>query len=215
MSRQKLLLAIVGVLLLAQVGDWTLKYAIRGPMQQRRARGIQLQRLLKQRKQQYEQVRKQLEVLRQWEARSLPRNPDIARSLYRSWLLDLTAQLRFAGRRVDAGSPVNHRGLYQTLAFTVRGRTTMQRLLDFFYQFYTAPHLHQIRSLNIVPVQGSEQLDVLIGIECLILPTADRVDRLATGKVNRLAFQWPDDYRVILERNFSASNRRRARARPT
>ncbi len=201
MSRQKILLAIVAVLLVAQVGDWLLQHAIKGPMQQRRARQQQLQRSLKQKKQQFELLKRQLAQLHVWESQSLPRNPDVARSLYRSWLLDLTARLKFLNRRVDAGSPVNHRGLYQTIGFTVRGRATLKRVLAFFHEFYSANQLHLIRSFSLVPVGGSELLDVVIGIEGMILPTADRADRLASGTVKRTAWHWPDDYNVILDRN--------------
>ena len=202
MSRQKILLAFVGVLLAAQVGDWLISRAIKGPMQIRRARTLQLQKVLKQRKQAYERLRQELAILSQWEAQSLPRNPDVARSLYRSWLLDLVAKVKFSNRHVEAGSPVNHRGLYQSIAFSVRGRGTLEQVLQFLYEFYSANHLHQIRALSLVPVPGTTSLDVVVSIEALILPTTDRVDRLAEGRANRLAWKWPDDYQVILEKNF-------------
>ncbi len=46
------------------------------------------------------------------------------------------------------------------------------------YEFYSAGFLHQIRKMDVKPVQNSRELDVNLTIEALSLPTAESKDRL-------------------------------------
>jgi hypothetical protein len=61
--------------------------------------------------------------------------------------------------------------------------------------------LHQIRSLAITPVGSKEQLDLVLAIEALVLPGADRQDQLSDQTSERLAFDRLEDYRPIVQRN--------------
>lgn len=201
MSRQKILLAVVGLLVLLQGGDWVLTNFIEGPMQIRNSKGQQLEKRIKDRKAELARIRAEGKVLAVWESQSLPTNPDVARTLYRSWLLDLVAKSRLVDRDVTAGAPVNHRGLYRSITCTVRGRGTLNSVTDFMYRLYSAAHLHRVVSLALTPRSGSAQLNVSMSIEALILPTADRTDRLATGRVARLASATLKDYDPFVERN--------------
>jgi hypothetical protein len=201
MSRQKIMLAVVGVLLVLQGGDWALTNLIEGPMQVRQAQRAQLEKRIKDRKAELARVRSEGKVLDVWEAQSLPSNPDAARTLYRAWLQDLVTDCRLEDRNVDAGSAVNHRGLYKSINCSVRGRGSMQTVTNLLYKFYNAPHLHRIQSVSLKPRTETSKVDVAMTVEALILPTATRKDELAKGKMTRLASAQLEDYDPFIERN--------------
>ncbi len=197
------MLGLLGALVVFQVGDWLLANAIRGPLETLRAKRVQLEKRIKQRESVLAKARKEGKAFAVWESQSLPSDSEVARSLYQSWLLKLVGQVGFAGPHVDSGTPVNHKkGLYQSIMFTIRSRGTLAQLTSFLFEFYSANHLHQIRSLVMTPVKKSGELDLFISIEALILASADREDRLAAGKSDRLASLTLADYAPIIRRNF-------------
>jgi len=85
----------------------------------------------------------------------------------------------------------------------------MEQVVQFLHEFYSANHLHRIASLSLTPVKNSSRLDALISVEALILPTTDRVDRLASGHADRLAWASIDDYAPIVQRNFFGFQQKR------
>jgi len=140
-----------------------------------------------------------------FEHQSLPSNVDVARSVYRSWLIQQVEQAGIVSPNVDSGSPANHHGLFQSLPFSIRGRATLEQLTRFLYAFYRANHLHQIQSLGITPLSNSPQLDISLSIEALILPGADRADRLADGPSEAWTARQFDEFRSIVRRNLFAA----------
>ena len=196
------MLGIVGVLLLAQVGDWVLAHAIQEPLQRRRAKTAQIQDMIDKHTKELAKVREQSKRLVYWESQSLPASPDVARSLYRTWLLELVAKTGLTDRHVDVAAAANQRGLYWSVAGTVRARGKLSQFVKFLYDFYSANQLHRIQSITMSPQKGSDRIDLVVSVEALILPGADRRDSLARGRADRMA--WPSlaDYQVITDRNF-------------
>jgi hypothetical protein len=131
----------------------------------------------------------------------LPSKREVAASLYQDWLLEQVAKAGFKMPNVDSGEAVNRKDLYIRLPFSVRGRATLEQLTQFLYQFYSANHLHQVQRINITPVPKSEELELSLGIEALVLPGADRTDRLSDEHSQRLASEDFTAYQPILERN--------------
>ncbi len=130
-----------------------------------------------------------------WEKRSLPADLELAGSLYQTWLTKQVETAKFARANVDAGRPVprsrtNSQGerehVYHLLPFTVRGRGTLSDAVGFLYTFYSAPHMHQIRRISLKPTEQANQLDILLSIEAVSMPTADSVDQLSTVAYRRL-----------------------------
>jgi hypothetical protein len=195
------MLALLGTLAVLQAGDWVLSNAIEGPLAARRATRARREKQIEDLKADLAQAREEANTFALWESQSLPSDPDVARSLYQSWLLELVGKVDFAGPHVDSGTPVERKGLFRSITFSVRGRGTLTQLTEFLFEFYSANHLHQIRSLTITPLKKTGELDLSLSIEALVLPTADRSDQLAAGRSDRLASATLADYAPIVRRN--------------
>ena len=78
---------------------------------------------------------------------------------------------------------------YDKFSFQVKGRTDveMKQLVQFLYEFYASNQLHTIRSISLTPDNNAKKLDVVLEIEALVLPTADRTDELAEKPLKQLA----------------------------
>ena len=140
------------------------------------------------------QARAAVKQLELWQRRSLPSDPQVARSLYQAWLLGLVGRVGLGNHSVDAGEPRNRGGYYQ-ISFTVQGRGSLEQLTAFLHEFYSAGHLHQIQSLVITPAGRNDMLDLSITIEALALAGADRKDRLTSEKSTLLACAEPGGLR--------------------
>lgn len=200
--RKFILLGILGLMVLYFACDWLWRNVIDAPLAARRSLMEKLQKDIKVREQMLARARSDRALVMAWEARSLPANPEVARSLYQGWLLELISHVGFTSPSVNSGSASGRPGLYQAVSFSVRARGTLAQLTKFLFEFYNAGHLHQIRSLGITPIPRTNQLDLSMTIEGLILPSSSRRDQLSGLRYNRLAFSSLDDYRVIADRNF-------------
>lgn len=199
--RKHILAAILGAMVLLAGGDWLLRNVLESPLQTRRARADRLEKSIDAKRSQLADARRAGRQLQVWWSQCLPSDAEVARSLYQAWLLELVVHVGLADPNVDPGNPINRKGLYQALPYTVRGRGTLEQLTKFLFEFYSADHLHQIRALGITPLAKSDELNLTISIEALVLAGADRQDRLSSKRSDRLASDGLDDYRVIVRRN--------------
>ncbi len=140
--------------------------------------------------------------------RSLPRQPTSARSLYQFWLLELLQFCEFSQQAVESAEPVRVVALrHFSYRFQVRGRGSLDQVARFLYEFYWAAPLHRIATMNIVPVENSELLDMSLTIEAIAIPPqrttdpAPALDRLPTGYLKRTASDHFASYGLIAERN--------------
>jgi len=199
--RQKILVVILALMLLYFGGEWLWRKAVQAPLETRQARAERLEKEIAARDKELAEARKAAKELARWEEQSLPSDPQVARSLYRAWLLQLVGKVGFVNRNVEAGEPVDRRGLYESITFSVQGRATLEQLTRFLYEFYRAGHLHQIRSVGITPLADKGQLDLSLVIEALVLPLKEEKDQLSRSTSDRLAWEKIDDYAVIPRRN--------------
>jgi len=72
--RQKILIAVLGLLLLYFGGEWLLASVLEGPMQKRRNKKASLEKKIDARRRQLASVRKAGTQLEQWRAESLPKS---------------------------------------------------------------------------------------------------------------------------------------------
>lgn len=205
LKKREKLLAIVTVVVLAtaaiywllSVGGGTTNLSVAELRRQCEAKRTELekkQKLLRGQK-------ADAEKLAAWEKIALPSRPEAARSGYQRWLRDATAQAKFRTTDIFSSEGQPRKGIYTIYPFRVEGRATLDQLVRFLYEFYTAPHLHQVRRLSLTPLDGGKEFDLAITIEAVSLPTADREDRLASGKAQRLTVAGLDDYvRTIVRR---------------
>ena len=170
--RKRMLYFGLGAIVLYIAGDHALKTYIDAPLEQRQARKEQLEKKIKKKKKELAESKEAARKLAVWEKSSLPSDIEIARSLYRTWLLDLVEKSDFQSAHVDSGPATSRKGYYDSLSFSVRGKGSLHQVVTFLYDFYRAGHLHKIQSLNLTPLGKGGGLDVLVTIEALVLPGA-------------------------------------------
>ena len=149
--RRTLLFGTLGTIVAFYAGDWLFQTILEGPRRERIERGEQLRKRIEQRESELAAALKAGRKLEKFEAQSLPSDPEIAVSYYRSWLTELAEYARFSNLYVDAGSPLSRKGLYQSVDCSIRASTKLEQLLTFLFEFYHAGHLHQIQRINITP----------------------------------------------------------------
>lgn len=201
-KREKLLAGVVGLLVAGYAGNMLFQRVLQGPLQARYDKVDRLKKEIDRKDGQLRLAQQAGKKLTVWQHQSLPRDPEVARSQYQEWLLEVVGRAGFKLPNVDSGEPTAKKGAFQRLAFSVRGRATMEQLTRFLYEFYRANHLHQIQRLSINPVANTAELDLSLTIEALILPDADRKDRLSNERSMRLASDTLSDYRVLVDRDF-------------
>ncbi len=201
-KREKVLVVVTSLFLLAIVGRWLVS-TWRGPLNQLSAQQANLRREIDRKKKQIQKGQAAQGRLDAWCRASLPSDLETARSLYQNWLLTLATEAGFDGTKVEAGQGRQRGEVYHALRFSLQAQAPLDRLTRFLQRFYTAGHLHQIRSLSLVPMDKSDALDIQLSIEALALPGADRKDKLTNESSNRLGAS-PDAYRVIASRNLFA-----------
>lgn len=141
----------------------------------------------------------------EWESRALPSDDETARSLYETWLYGLAENSGFDDPRVESSEGRSRRGIYTMLPFTLRGRGDLDDLTEFLFGFYSAGHLHKIQRLDVQPMERSSKLDLIISIQTLSLPGADRQTTLSEVPGERLALADLSQYRdAIVDRNLFA-----------
>jgi hypothetical protein len=128
----------------------------------------------------------------EWNHRSLPSDKEVAPTQYQIWLLELVDHSKLESPTVnDKGtftSAATKNTPYDKFAFQVKGRTDlkMTQLVQFLYEFYASNQLHTIRSIILTPDNSSKKLEVTMEIEALVLPGADRADKLSDAAVKQL-----------------------------
>jgi hypothetical protein len=118
--------------------------------------------------------------LADWQRRALPADIVVARSLYQNWLGKLIQRTELHHTTLVANEPNIHRDQFTRLSYDLRGRGNLSQVVRFLYEFYTAGFLHQIRKIDLKPTQNSSDLEVMISIDALSLPTAQSTTQLTT-----------------------------------
>ncbi len=134
------------------------------------------------------------------EDRSLPADIEVASSLYQAWLLNLVTSLGIGNPTVDSVSPLAEGDLTR-LQFSVRGKASLRHVTSLLFQFYSAGHLHKIRSISLTPTGGSELLDLQISVEALAFRRSKNDAALTTLPSGRLVWTDTADYQTIARRN--------------
>lgn len=203
-EREKKLATVTGVLA-AAAGAWFAFTALSGPLTTLRIDRDNLQSDVDQKERQVQAAWKAEKQMAEFRGRSLPSNAEIARSLYKNWLLALAREAGLKDTRVEPNEIRASREVYRVLPFSIHASGTLDELTEFLFGFYSKDYLHKIRQLTIKP-EGSE-LDLIITIEALSLPEADHEDSLSEAESPRLAGASLSDFDLIAERNLFAPYR--------
>jgi len=200
-TRQKLLYGVLAVIVLYFAGEWGKKTFLDEPFDIQDKRTEKLEKDLMKAKKTFNRAKKTSQDIAKWEARSLPRDPNKARTLYQEWLVDLVEKVGLNSPSFDSGTPSQRGGIYHSLSFSIRGQGSLQQLTNFLYEFYSADHLHRIQSIAITPLRSAGLLDLSISIEALALANSAQTDRLSTGIREEFAEKTIEDFAVIYRRN--------------
>ncbi len=204
-TRRQLLLAVLAAIAVIQVGDWVLNTVIQGPLQARRAKTEQLHEDIRKRESVLAESRNAGKQVDAWQKQSMPADPDVTRSVYRSWLLNIVKNTKLRNATVDSGSPATRRAkdktvLYRSMPFNVRARGSLAQFNEFLFLFSRAGHLHQLTSMTLNPISSTGQFDISLGIETLLLPGRKGND-LNSAPSALLASAEFNDYASIAKNN--------------
>lgn len=148
------------------------------------------------------------DMLKSLENRSLPYDPEMARSAYQNWLTKLVASNDLAQSSVDVAMPISvtitengkKKEAYKRYAFTVNGAGRLEQATRFLFDFYQGGHLQKINSLSLTPASGG-QFSMTITGEAIGVPTCDRKSELSTASAMRPEQDDFDVYAKIVRRN--------------
>ncbi len=203
MRKNALYVVLVGILLFS-AGEWTVDTILNQPLSSLENDRDGYLRRIERSKKELTKARAAARQLMDYERRSLPSDPNVARSLYQAWLLQLVEHVGLKDRTVNSSPPQGRKGLFSVITCSVRAKGSLDQLTAFLYEFYSAGHLHQIRSISMTPIQRTGELDLSITVEAAALPGADRTDTLSQERGDRLASESLLAYAPFAQRNFFA-----------
>jgi len=138
----------------------------------------------------------------EYEARSLPSEAPLARSLYQRWLLEKVQQANIDKPLVSAVSSREEGKTLTRHQFNISGRARLDSVVKLLYEIHSANTLHRISRLAIRPVKDSKDLDLQMTVEALALSSAPPDGKLPTDVSPKLADRKLEDFlKPIEERN--------------
>lgn len=188
-TRTKWLLAGVGLLAILYVGDYVYRTYIEEPSRKANADLDRLDKQLREAADSQLIAKKISQKMEGYSGRSLPYKPDVARSLYQDWLLKLLEQHEMTGISIDASAPVaieiksrtnkkKNRLIGYRIAYTVHGKTSLPRWVQWVKDFESSGHLHKLKNLTLIPLGNGNEIDANMTIEAVSLQAAEREDQL-------------------------------------
>lgn len=139
-----------------------------------------------------------------YEARSLPPQPAIARSSYQHWLL---TKVQDAGLHDQVVAPTSQRVdpnfVQQTFSVTGKGRyEQIVKLLD---DIYRIDLLHRVSRISLKPIKDSKELELSLTIDAVSVRTAPESNELHNRPSQRLKLGSAEKYQLaIVGRNIFA-----------
>ncbi len=199
--RRNYLLVLFVAMLVLTFGDrlWVSYYET--PMEELGNRSRQYARQIREAQQTVKAYNVRANQLDSLEQRSLPGDPEVARTVYQKWLNGLAEQYELVGPRIDSTSPKQRNG-FQVLPFSLHATTTVNQLTQLLAEFYQANTLHRIRSLSISPVDRIDRVAFNASIEAVIVDSTANTGEFPAGRSQELALNDAGDYRLIAVRNF-------------
>jgi hypothetical protein len=184
-KREKILAAIV-VGVLALVGLRTLKSKYDTMLAARRSALATAQQQLADAKVNLERAHIAVEKMAQWQGQSLPANPEVAQSVYSTWLMDRCKAAGLSFDDIQPNQRLSATDAYAAIGYKLTARGTMKSLTALLYEFYRSPLLQQITRMQLRPSSDPSQLAITLEVEALALPGSTN-DAIPAGTSDRLA----------------------------
>ena len=116
------------------------------------------------------QIEAQTQQLQPLYPRSFPRQSADAALQYEIWLSQMLEFCNIRESQVTRGAYSNLRNLgLATQNFRVQAKCQLLDLTQFLYEFYWTPFLHRISTLDIIPQEGSDDLQIAMTIQGLTI----------------------------------------------
>lgn len=116
------------------------------------------------------QIEAQTQQLQPLYTRSFPRQSADAALQYEIWLSQMLEFCNIRESQVTRGAYSNLRNLgLATQNFRVQAKCQLLDLTQFLYEFYWTPFLHRISTLDIIPQEGSDDLQIAMTIQGLTI----------------------------------------------
>ena len=105
--------------------------------------------------------------LRDKSQRSLSSDPDRAQTQYKSWLIELAKDTDLDDFIIMSGTFAPVGKTYYRHTFRITGKTDLVKGVDFLHSFYSAPVLHRIRELHLLPASTGKEIRLTATIEAI------------------------------------------------
>ena len=180
-----------------------------GSVENRLAKIDEISSKLRAKKQEVAETIKATKKVNEYEARSLPPDPALSRSLYQHWLL---TKVQEAGLRDQVVSPTGQRpvgDVYVQQTFTVNGKGRYEQVVKLLDDIYRVDLLHRVSRLSLKPVKDSKDLEMSLTVDAVSVRTAPEASELHTRPAQRLKLDSLEKYQLsIVGRNiFAPPNR--------
>jgi len=203
--REKRLALIVAVLA-SLLGSWFVITGVGTAFETRRKQITALTLDVQKKRMQVGRAEQIVDAFKEWETRSLPRDREIARSLYQNWLVTSLDGARLGKVQVEPGRMTPVRDVFVKLPYSVRAEGSLEQVMKWLAEFYQADHLHAVRDLSLQPSRDGRTLQVAAVVEAIVLPDTARRDKLVETTGSRLTEAEADAaVKAVVGRNFFAA----------
>jgi hypothetical protein len=177
--REKLLAIIVGAFVALFLLSWGYQQ-IAGAFEKRHKQIADLEETIRKKQHTLDLGARASKQIAEFQKQSLPSDPELALQLYTQWLWNLVDTSDLADPKVVPLPSLTKNTAYNKFDFTIKAECdlSLKQALDFLYGFYSTNQLHRISQLTLKPKPDGKQMDVMIEVQALIVPGADRSDRL-------------------------------------
>lgn len=145
----------------------------------------------------------------EYEARSLPPQPALARSLYQHWLATKGQEAGLRDQVVTPGTQRAVQDIYVAQTFTIAGKARYEQIVKLLDDIYRVDLLHRVSKLSLKPMKDSKELEVTLTLDAVSVRSAPESQALHNRPSKRLKLESPEQYQMsIVGRNiFAPANR--------
>ncbi|MCA9249170.1 MAG: putative Ig domain-containing protein [Planctomycetales bacterium] len=201
--RERILLILVGAMSLLALGSFVVSALF--SEDPRLDRIAELEQEIEQQERQIRLGAKARRLIGEMEKHALPADIQLAQDRYQEWLFE---RLEKAGLRQWSVDPVSGRSASRAgtpIAFSIRGVGNLGQFTALLGSFYYVDFLHQIRQLQVRPLEGTKDLDISLLVQAMSLPGVterDTLPEIAQARIS--ADNLEQATRDIFERNLFA-----------
>jgi hypothetical protein len=184
-SRERLLGIVVGCLAVI-IGGFFIQRWVSGKFTTRYDQIERLSGDLKKFKRQVQLSQAARRKIADYAERSLPADPEIARTRYQNWLVSEMEFAELLVPDVKLQQSVVEKDLFTRQTFVAEAVGTLPQVVELMHSFYSVDWLHRITQLKLRPVKDSKLLNVSLHIEALSMLKAVATDKLPDRPSHRL-----------------------------